>query len=356
MDFEKIIDFATQQEASDLHLIANLPPFLRLAKKLIPIEGTMTVKEEEITQLITKLLTPKQQEQLKNNRQVDFLAFSATGTRLRGNAFYQENKVSLVFRIIPRKIRELTEIGFPQFLYEKLINIRHGLILVVGPTGQGKTTTLAAIIQEIMRLKTEHIITIEEPIEYIINSEKGIVQQREVGRDVLDFTHGIEAALREDPDMIMVGEMRNLETVSSVLTLAETGHTVLSTLHTNDATQTISRIIDIFPTEKQEQIRSQLAATIKIIIAQRLIPRANGGLVLAFEILTSNYAIQNYIRQNKIFQIPNVIQTDSSGQMVQFEQSLAGLVIEEIVTKETAMEYSEDPDQLQAILLANGVK
>ncbi len=355
MDFQKIFDYAEQQGISDIHLTVGLPVFFRQNKKIVPLDDKK-ITEEEIQNLLESLLDEKQKEMFHHQRQIDFLTITPNGVRLRGNAFYQQYGISISFRVIPKVIRELTEIGFPQFLYDKVMALKQGLILVVGPTGQGKTTTLASILQERIRTKTEHIITIEDPVEYVLPGGKGIIQQREVGRDVVDFTYGIEASLREDPDILMVGEMRNLETIASVLTMAETGHTVFSTLHTNDGPQTITRIIDVFPADKQEQIRSQLATTLRMVISQRLVPRKEGGLVLAFEILTSNYAIQNYIRQNKIFQIPNVLQTDSSGYMVQFEQSLAGLVIEGVVTKETAFEYSEDQDQLNAILVANGVK
>ncbi len=356
MDFEKVIAYAEEKDASDVHFSVDMPVFIRINKQMMPM-GEEKLKVEDIEALADKLLHERQKQILKERRQVDFLAVMKSGLRLRGNAFYQQYGLSISFRVIPKKIRELSEIGFPQFLYDRVMKTQQGLILVVGPTGQGKTTTLASILQERMRNKTEHIITIEDPIEYVLPSGKGIVQQREVGRDVIDFTFGIESSLREDPDVLMVGEMRNLETISSALTMAETGHTVFSTLHTNDGPQTITRIIDVFPADKQDQIRSQLATTLKLIVSQRLVPTTDGeGLVLAYEVLTSNYAIQNYIRQNKIFQIPNVLQTDSSGYMVQFEQSLAGLVIEGTISKDIALEYSEDPEQLSAILTANGYK
>jgi twitching motility protein PilT len=281
---------------------------------------------------------------------------SATGVRLRGNAFFQEGGLSVVLRVIAQEIRNLDSLGFPDFVIQNIRALKNGFVLIVGATGQGKSTTLAAILQNIVSDQAKHVITIEDPIEYILPNGQSLVQQREVGRDVLNFRAGIKAALREDPDVLMVGEMRDYETISSALTMAETGHVVFSTLHTNDGPQTISRIIDVFPPEQQEQIRSQLASTLKMIVAQRLVPTVDGKRALAFEVLTNNYAIQNYIRQNKIFQIPSTLQTDSSGEMVQLEQSLAGLVIAQQVTPEVAKEYSADPEQLKAILAANGVK
>jgi len=356
MDFEQIIATAEEQKASDVHMSPGLPLFFRITGKMVPM-GEEKITEEFITQLVETLMKPEHKEKLESRRQVDFLAQTKTNLRLRGNAFYQEYGLSASFRIIPREIREFGTIGFPPFVQEWISGMRQGLVLLVGPTGQGKSTTLASMLQERSRTKTEHIITVEDPIEYLIASDKSVVQQREAGRDVLNFKDGIEAGLREDPDVLMVGEMRNLETISAALTMAETGHVVFSTLHTNNCAETITRIIDVFPSESQDQVRSQLASTLKIIIAQRLLPKADGtGLVLSYEILTTNYAIQNYIRQNKIFQIPNVLQTDSSGYMVQYEQSLAGLVISNTITKETAEANALDKDQLRSILLANGVK
>ncbi len=354
MDFEKIIAFAEKQKASDIHIVVGMPIFLRIAQNMLPIKET-NITKLDIDALLKQLLSSENMATLKEKKQTDFLTITKTGLRLRGNAFHQQNGISFSFRLIPRTIRPLDTIGFPDFLLEKLLHMRQGLVLVVGPTGQGKTTTLAAVLQERMRNKMEHLITIEDPIEYILDNGKGIVQQREVGRDVLNFKFGIESSLREDPDVLMVGEMRNLETITSALTMAETGHVVFSTLHTNNGPETITRIIDVFSESQQDQVRSQLASTLKVIISQRLIPKADGGLTLVYEILSSNYAVQNYIRQNKIFQIPNVLQTDSSGEMVQFEQSLAGLYINKQITKEVAEAYSDDIDQLRSILKANGM-
>jgi twitching motility protein PilT len=356
MDFEKIIATAEEQKASDVHFSPGLPIFLRINGQMIPTEGEK-LTAEDISALVSSFLTEDQAEVLKKRKQVDFLATMSTGLRLRGNVFHQEFGMAASFRIVPRQIRDFTTIGFPKFVHDRIMSMHKGLVLIVGATGTGKSTTLASMLQERIMNKTEHCITVEDPIEYIIPSGKGVIQQREVGRDVLNFKDGIEAGLREDPDVLMVGEMRNLETISAALTMAETGHVVFSTLHTNDCPETVTRIVDIFPADQQDQVRSQLSATLKMIIAQKLVPTADGkSLVLAYEILTTNYAIQNYIRQNKIFQIPNVLQTDSSGYMVQYEQSLAGLVISGKITQEIAYEYAQDKDQLKAILVSNGVK
>ena len=356
MDFEKIIATAEGNKASDIHLSPGLPIFFRVNGQMTPV-GEEKLTSEMILVVVETFLSPEHKEILKARKQVDFLVTTSTGLRLRGNVFHQEHGMAASFRIIPREIRKFVDIGFPKFVHDRIMSMHKGLVLIVGATGTGKSTTLASMLQERIMNKTEHCITVEDPIEYIIPSGKGVIQQREVGRDVLNFKDGIEAGLREDPDVLMVGEMRNLETISAALTMAETGHVVFSTLHTNDCPETVTRIVDIFPSEQQDQVRAQLSATLKMIIAQKLVPTTDGkSLVLAYEILTTNYAIQNYIRQNKIFQIPNVLQTDSSGYMVQYEQSLAGLVIAGKITKEVAHDYAQDKDQLKAILVSNGVK
>ncbi len=355
MDIEQLVTGAVSQGASDIHLSAGIIPHFRISGQIIP-QGEEAVTAEFLQDYLMQILPEKQKQQLQENRQTDFIMKSASGVRLRGNAFFQEDGLSVVLRIIAQEIRQLDTLGFPEFVIEKIKALRNGFVLIVGATGEGKSTTLASILQYLVTDKPQHVITIEDPIEYILPAGQSVIQQREVGRDVVDFRSGIRAALREDPDILMVGEMRDYETISAALTMAETGHTVFSTLHTSDCPQTISRIIDVFPPEQQEQVRSQLATALKMIVAQRLVPTIDGKLVLAYEVLTNNYAIQNYIRQNKIFQIPSALQTDSSGEMVQLEQSLAGLVIAQQITPEVAKEYASDPEQLRAILIANGVK
>ena len=356
MDIEQLIASAVAKDASDIHLTTDVPPHFRIAGELIAVEKEESITETFLQDFLMKVLPEDQKKQLQDQRQTDFVIKSVAGVRLRGNAFFQQGGLSVVLRVIAKEIRTLDSLGFPDFVLEKIKSLKNGFVLVVGATGQGKSTTLAAILQDLANYKSQHLITIEDPIEYILPNAKALMQQREVGRDVRDFRAGIKAALREDPDILMVGEMRDYETISAALTMAETGHTVFSTLHTNDGAQTISRIIDVFPSEQQDQVRSQLASSLKMIIAQRLVPAIDGKLTLAYELLTNNYAIQNYIRQNKIFQIPSALQTDSSGEMVQFEQSLAGLVINKQISKEVAMENATDPEQLKAILAANGIK
>jgi twitching motility protein PilT len=355
MDSEKLIIAAINQNASDIHLSPGLQIHFRIAGKMVK-QGEGIVDAKLIQQFLLPILNDRQKKMLQQGRQVDFAVQGPQGVRMRGNAFFQEKGLSVALRIIPANIPDIHKLGFPDFVVENLTKRKKGLVLIVGPTGQGKTTTLAAVLQEIAHTRADHIITVEDPVEFLLPSNNSIIQQREIGRDVLTFKDGIKAGLREDPDVLLVGEMRDHETISAVLTMAETGHLVFSTLHTNDGPQTISRIIDIFPPEQQAQVRAQLASTLSMVISQRLVPTISGKLTLAYEVLVNNYAVANYIRQNKVFQIPTALQTDDSGQMVQLEQSLAGLVINKIITKETALEYCKSKDDLESILGANGVQ
>ncbi|MCB9809884.1 PilT/PilU family type 4a pilus ATPase [Candidatus Peribacteria bacterium] len=355
LDYEQIIDYAAQELCSDVHFSPNARIYLRRNTVLQAVGEPIT--NEQILEMLGAMLQEQDQLQLEQQHQVDFVFRTAGGTRLRGNAFHEDKGTGVSFRIIRERPFPIQDLGFPEFVLERIAHMRNGLVLVVGPTGQGKSTTLASFLQHRAEQQTGHIITIEDPVEYLLQSDTSVIQQREVGRDVRDFHSGIKSCLRADPDVIMVGEMRDLEAISATLTLAETGHVVFSTLHTSSGPQTVSRIIDVFSADQQEQVRSQLATTLSMVISQRLVPRADGaGLVLAYEILTSNYAIQNYIRQNKVYQIPNAFQADTSGEMVQLEQSLAGLVLSGIITKDTAYEYCRNSEQLTNILKTNGIE
>jgi twitching motility protein PilT len=353
MDLKQIIDYVAQNGISDLHLAVGSPIFVRKNGAMQAMGEP--VPKEFIEASVAQMLTPHQMEVLKKERQVDFM-FEQNGYRLRGNAFFDRHGLSACFRAIMPDIPPFSELGFPQFVEQKLVDSKDGLVLIVGPTGQGKSTTLASLLQARAIARPQHILTVEDPIEYIIKPNGSIVRQREIGRDVHTYDDGIMGSLREDPDVLMIGEIRDKSTMESTLTLAETGHMVLGTLHTNTAVQTINRFLDSFTIEQRPQVRSQLASNLSMIISQRLVPRATGeGRVLAFEILTMNYAIANYIRQDKIFQIPNVMQTDSSGQMVLFEQSLVGLVMSKQITQEVAYEYATDKNQLKALFELNNI-
>ncbi len=355
MDFEKVIEYALTKDVSDIHLSPGKPVFLRRNGFIEAIGEKL--KAEDIKKIIANVLSDIQLKELDKKRQIDFLYNSSKNNRLRGNAFYCNSGLALSFRVIQNEIREFNSLGFPEFVQNTILNAKQGLILVVGPTGQGKSTTIASALQKRAQNKAEHILMLEDPIEYLIKSDKSIIQQRGVGQDVKSFKEGLIGAMREDPDVLMVGELRDNESMSETLTMAETGHLVFSTLHTNNAVQTITRILNSFPGEQRPQIQSQLAGNLSMVISQRLIPKADGnGRVLAYEIFSMNYAIANYIRQDKIFQIPNVIQTDSTGKMIQFEQSLVGLVIAKQITKEIAIEYAQDKAQLKSLFEFNNVE
>lgn len=352
MDFEKILQYAIENDVSDIHISPNLPIIFRVNGTLVP-SGEI-IKPPEIHNLSINVLNQREQETLENERNADFVFNSANNQRFRGNAYYTRDGLAFAFRTIPSIIPKFEDLNLPQFLLEDILKIKQGLVLVVGPTGHGKSTTLASILDHRSNLFSEHIITLEDPVEFIIKSNKSIVHQRAQGRDVKTFGSGLRSALREDPDVLMVGEMRDLETISSALTAAETGHLVFSTLHTNNAAETINRIIDVFPSDQQSQVRMQLSDSLKTVVSQRLLPAANGKRIVAYEIMISNYAIRNQIRKGTIFQISNIMQTDGTGKMILFDQSLANLVLKEKISLEVAFENAISRERLKSILEING--
>lgn len=352
--FDQVLQYAIDKGASDIHISPGLAISFRIQGE---IEYVGDPVDEAYTQnLGIKLLTPKQQATLDEFRDVDFSVSSKTQFRFRGNAFYVQGGLAFVMRLIPKEIPEFSSLGFPETLLEHFQNLKQGLVLVVGPTGHGKSTTLASMIQARKDAHAEHIITLEDPVEFMFKSGKSIIHQRDVGKDASTFARGLKAALREDPDVLLVGEMRDLETISAALTAAETGHLVLSTLHTHDTPETINRIIDAFPTEQQGQIRSQLSASLQMVIAQRLIRGSNGHRCLVYEVMTTNYAIKNHIRQSSLHQIQNYMQTDTSGTMNLFDQSLAARVLEGAIGFEAAFSNCRSREQLAHLLTLNGVE
>lgn len=352
MDFEKILQYAVEKETSDIHLSPNLSVIFRINGILVPFGEK--VKSAEIHNLSLNILNQAQQEILEIERNVDFVYNSKTNHRFRGNCYYTRDGLVFAFRLIPSIIPPFESLNLPNYLLKDLLKLKQGLVLVVGPTGHGKSTTLASLLKNRSDIYSEHIITIEDPIEFVIKSGKSIIHQRSQGRDVKSFDNGLRSALREDPDVLMVGEMRDLETISAALTAAETGHLVFSTLHTNNAAETIDRIIDVFPSDQQSQVRMQLAGCLTTVVSQRLLPSLEGKRILAYEIMISNYAIKNQIRKGNIFQIANTIQTDSSGKMILFDQSLANLVLKRKISLKVALENSISEDQLKSILEVNG--
>ncbi len=345
-----LLSTTAKQNASDLHIAVGKKPNLRLDGTLVPIEAEPIITPEIAEGLLSSLLTPDQLYRLKTNRELDFsFTYEGDNTRFRANVYYQKGFMAGAFRLIPAKIRTIEELNLPPILHD-IAKLSQGFILLVGPAGQGKSTTLAAVIDEINKTRTEHIITIEDPIEYQFLQDRCVVSQREVGSDTASFQNGLRAVLRQDPDVIMLGEMRDAESIMTAMTAAETGHLVLSTLHTNSASQTIDRIIDTFPSAQQSQAISQLSATLVAIISQRLIPKIGGGRVPATEVMIVNSAIRNLIRERKSYQIDVVIETNANEGMMTLNRSLAGLVKRKIITPESAELYSINPAELRMLL------
>jgi twitching motility protein PilT len=337
-------------EASDLHLTAGSEPVVRVRGRLEPLNGTEKLAPEDVRDLAYGILSTEQQKILETRRSVDFAYSLPAVGRFRVNVFFQRTTLGAAFRMIPTQIKSLDELGLPNQLAELAAEPR-GLVLVTGPTGSGKSTTLATIIDLINRTRHEHILTIEDPIEFLHWHRSCIVNQRELGTDTLTFADALRAALRQDPDVILVGEMRDLETISTALTAAETGHLVFATLHTQSAPQTIDRIIDVFPAEQQDQVRIQLASTLQGIVTQTLVPTADGrGRVAALEILLPEDAVRNLVRQGKIEQIYSVIQTGTARGMQTMEQALADLVLRKVITREVALSRTSRPEQLESLL------
>jgi twitching motility protein PilT len=353
-----IDQFLTQMvehDASDLHMAAGSAPAMRVNGQLERLPDQPKLMPDEVRDLIYGILSTEQQKQLETKRNIDF-SYSLPGVaRFRVNAYFQRASVGAAFRLIPARIRTLEELRMPVRLYD-LCDKPRGLVLVTGPTGSGKSTTLASLVDRINRTRADHILTIEDPIEFLHWHQTAIVNQREVGSDATSFADGLRAALRQDPDVILVGEMRDLETIATALTAAETGHLVFATLHTQSAPSTIDRIIDVFPSSQQGQVRVQLASTLQGIVTQNLVPTADGrGRVAALEILLPDDAVRNLIRQGKVEQIYSVMQTNTLRGMQTMEQSLAELTLERMITAEAAFTRTSRPDQLVNLLERGGM-
>jgi twitching motility protein PilT len=354
LSIDALLERMVALDASDLHVTVGTAPTVRVHGALQPLEGTDPLTGEETQQLLYRILSTEQQKNLEVDRQID-LAYSIPGlARFRVNVFFQRGTLSAAFRLIPAEIKTLEELGIPSTLHE-LTDRPRGLVLVTGPTGSGKSTTLAALIDEINRKRHEHILTIEDPVEFVHRHKRCIVNQREIGPDATSFANALRAALREDPDVILLGEMRDLETIATAITAAETGHLVFATLHTQSAPSTVDRIIDAFPAAQQAQIRVQLAATLEGIVTQTLLRTADGsGRVAALEILYPDDAVRNLIRQGKVEQIYSVMQTGTSKGMQTMEQHLAELTLRRIINLDAALSRSSRPEQLLGLLERSG--
>jgi twitching motility protein PilT len=352
---DDLLEQMVARRASDLHISVASPPVVRVRGEVERLEDYDPLTSEETQQLLYRILSSEQQKQLEIKRQLDF-SHSVPGlARFRVNVYFQKESVGAAFRMIPDELKTLEELGIPPTLH-KLAEQPRGIVLVTGPTGSGKSTTLAALIDEINRNRAEHILTIEDPIEFLHKHKKCIVNQREIGPDATTFAEALRAALRQDPDVILVGEMRDLETISTALTAAETGHLVFGTLHTQSAPSTIDRIIDVFPPEQQEQVRIMIANSLQGVVTQTLLPTADGvGRTPALEVLLPDDAVRNLIRQGKVEQIYSVMQTNTSRGMQTMEQSLADLVQRSIVKLEDALSRSSRPQQLIGLLERAGM-
>ena len=353
---DTLLEQMVAHNASDLHLTVGSAPALRLRGHLHRLDQHDRLTADETRQLLYRILSTEQQKTLELNRQID-LSYSIPGVaRFRVNIFSQRESLAGAFRLIPAEIKTLEELGVPASLYG-LCDKPRGLVLVTGPTGSGKSTTLAALIDEINRTRADHIITIEDPIEFLHKHKRCLVNQRELGPDAVSFAEALRGALRQDPDVILLGEMRDLETIATALTAAETGHLVFATLHTQDASSTVDRLIDVFPAEQQGQVRAQIAGTLQGVVSQTLLPTADGqGRVPAVEILFPDDAVRNLIRQAKIEQIYSVMQTGTKRGMMTLEQSLADLVLRGVVAEEVALSRTSRPEQLEGLIKRNSLE
>lgn len=349
MNIQQLLDLTIARNASDLHLSAGFPPTIRIHGDLIPVMGETASTPEQVESLIQPLLSDIQKQIYKQNIELDFSFELASKARFRVNIYRQKGFPAAALRLIPFRIPPLEELGLPAVV-SKLTELKQGFILVTGPTGHGKSTTLASFINKINQEKAVHIITVEDPIEYVYPPGKSLIEQREMYKDTRSWGNALRAALREDPDVVLVGEMRDLETIASAMTIAETGHLVLATLHTNSAAQSVDRIIDVFPEVQQPQIRLQLAATLEAIISLRLIPTITPGRTLASEILFATPAVRNVIREGKSYLTDNIIETSGEYGMQILEKSLAELVKTGKISQEVASRYALRPELLAKLL------
>ncbi len=349
MNIKELLQLAIDQNASDLHIIAGIAPTLRVDGQLFQVPNAGILTPDVVANLLKEILTSEQLERLTVNKEIDFsLAFSEKG-RFRVNAYTQKGSLAAAFRRIPLIIPTIDSLGLPKILHS-FTNLRQGFVLVTGPTGHGKSTTLAAMINEINQNRACHIVTIEDPVEFVFRPNKAIISQREMRADTHSWQVALRSVLREDPDVVLVGEMRDYETIASALTVAETGHLVFATLHTNSAAQTIDRIVDVFPEEQQSQVRLQLSNVIEAVFSQRLVQSISGGRVVAYEVLLGSTAIRTAIREGKTHQIDSILQTSKEVGMNTLETSLAYLVREGRITLEVAQSWSLRPDELTRLV------
>ncbi len=346
---KQLLSLTLQQNASDLHISSGHPPILRKGGNLVLVPNRNKLSARDTEGLAFALMNEEQKQRFLEQKEIDFSFHLEDKARFRINVFFQKGTISCSLRLIPKKIRTIEELNLPSDL-RKFIEPTQGFVLITGPSSHGKSTTLAALIDEINHSRAEHIITIEDPIEYLFEEDKSIIDQREIGKDSLSFAKALRSTFRQDPDIIMVGEMRDPETIATAITAAETGHLVFATLHTNSAAQTIHRIVDSFSSEQQSQIRAQLSGSLLGVVSQRLIPGIKGGLFPACEIMFANPAVSNLIRENKVHELPMVIETSKELGMNSLNRALAELSKQNKISLENALAYSLDTKGLKALL------
>jgi twitching motility protein PilT len=346
---KNLLRLVAQQNASDLHLVVGRYPTLRLDGKLYPLTQENILSPEDTQALSSILLSEDDKKKLISEKQVDFSYNFEDKARFRTNVFFQQGYISIAMRMISDKIKTLEELNLPSVLYD-FTNNSQGLLIITGPVGHGKSTTLSALVDHINHNEDKNIITIEDPIEYVYEQDRCIINQREIGRDTKSFAEGLRSVFREDANVVLIGELRDLDTISTAITAAETGHLILATLHTNDTAQTIDRIVDVFPSHQQNQIRYQLASALIGVVSQRLIPKIGGGRIPAVEIMLNNNAVGNLIRENKIYQIDSVIETSLRDGMVSLDKSLADLVQRGSITADDAFIYTKNKEYLRILI------
>lgn len=349
LKIEALLEECIRRKASDLHIQVGLPPILRIDGGLVPIAGLPNITQDDVERLVFATLDEEQQKILMKDKEFDYSFAFGELARFRVNAFHERGNLAAAFRLIPNAIKTISDLGLPSVI-ETFAEFPRGLVLVTGPTGSGKSTTLAAMVDKINREKSVHIVTIEDPIEFTHKSQRSLVVQREVHYDTYSFSVALRSALREDPDVVLIGEMRDLETISSAITIAETGHLVLATLHTNSAAQSIDRMIDVFPAHQQPQIRAQLANILMGICSQRLIPAIGGGRVPAAEIMVANSAVRSLIREGKTHQIDTVIETGAAQGMQTMDRTLVKMVQSGTITYDSAKEFAVNLAEFERLM------
>jgi twitching motility protein PilT len=349
LKIENLLEEVVKRDSSDLHLTVGVPPMMRIDGSLVPLAGFEPLAEADVEKLIYSVVDDIQKDILLKDKEVDFSFAFGEIARFRANAFHQKGNLALSLRLIPAKVKSIEELGLPASV-NKFTDLPRGLVLVTGPTGSGKSTTIAAMIDKINHEKSLHIITIEDPIEYTHTHIKSVIEQREVHYDTRSFSAALRSSLREDPDVVLIGEMRDLETISAAITIAETGHLVLATLHTNNASQSVDRMVDVFPPYQQQQIRTQLASILQGVVSQRLIPSIGGGRTVVAEILVSTPAVKNIIREGKTHQLDAVLQTSADQGMITMDKALVTAVKGGFISADEGRSYCIDTDEYERLI------